>query len=169
MKNIIITALVAVIAIGGALGAFAATRTVETTANVEVTVWQRVSDGALYLSTRPEDGSWTTHQTALDMSALSQSGNYRQGSAITVGVPVSITVDVPDASTPTATATATATTAPTETSETHTHSYSRCRRTRNDGGCDQRFRPTTYTVTYEHSHSSACTHSASNRNACNGR
>ena len=167
MKNIIITALVAIIAIGGALGAFAATRTVETTANVEVTVWQRVSDGALYLSTRPEDGSWTTHQTALDMSAMSRSGNYRQGSAITVGVPVSITVDVPDASTPTATATATAT--PTETSATHTHSYSRCRRTRNDGGCDQRFRPTTYTVTYQHTHSSACTHSASNRNACNGR
>ena len=36
MKSAIIAALIAAIAIGGALGAFAATRTIETTANVEV-------------------------------------------------------------------------------------------------------------------------------------
>ncbi len=100
MKNLIIAALVGIIAVGGALGALAATRTVETTANVEVTVWQRVSDGALYLSTRPEGGSWTTHQTPLDMSARSRSGNFRQGSAITVGVPVSVEVEIPDVTEP---------------------------------------------------------------------
>ncbi len=55
-------------------------------ARVEVTVWQRVSDGSLYLSTRPEGGRWTTHSEPLDMSALSASGNFRQGSAITVDV-----------------------------------------------------------------------------------
>ena len=59
-----------------------------TTATVEVAVWQRVSDGALYLSTRPEGGRWTTHGEPLDMSALSASGRFRQGSAITVEVPV---------------------------------------------------------------------------------
>ena len=97
MKNWIIGALVDVIAIGGTLGAFAASQTVETEANVEVTVWQRVSDGALYLSTRPEGGSWATHETQLDMSALSRSGNFRQGSAIAVAVPVTVEVEVADA------------------------------------------------------------------------
>ena len=105
MKNWIIAALVAVIAIGGALGAFAATQ--QTDANVDVTVWQRVSDGSLYLSTRPEGGTWTTHQTALDMSQRSRSGNFRQGSAITVSVPV--TVETPDAPEPTSTPTPTST------------------------------------------------------------
>lgn len=92
MKNWIIAALVAVIATGGALGAFAATY--DTTANVEVRVWQRISDGTLFLSTRPEDGTWTTHNTALDMSEVSSSGRFRQSSFVTVGVPV--TVEVPD-------------------------------------------------------------------------
>ncbi len=104
MKNWIIAALVAVIAIGGAIGAFAATQ--QTDANVEVTVWQRVSDGSLYLSTRPEGGRWTTHDTALDMSQRSRSGNFRQGSAITVSVPVTVEVpDQPPAETDTPTAT----------------------------------------------------------------
>lgn len=95
MKNLIIAALVAIVAVGGAL-AFAQTRTVETEAKVEVTVWQSVSSDALYLSTRPEGGSWTTHQTPLDMSALSSSGRFRQGSAIGVAVPVSVEVEQPD-------------------------------------------------------------------------
>ena len=88
MKNLVVAALVASIAVGSGLGAFAATRTVTTTVNMEVTVWQRLSDGTLYLSTRPEGGRWTTHQAPLDMSALSRSGRFRQGSAIAVGVPV---------------------------------------------------------------------------------
>ena len=97
-KNLVIAALVAVIAVGGALGAFAGppSQTVETEAIVEVTVWQRVSDGALYLSTRPEGGSWDTHQEPLDMSALSRSGNFRQGLPVTVVVPVTVTVEIAD-------------------------------------------------------------------------
>lgn len=137
MKNLVIAALVAAIAIGSAIGAFATTRTVETTANVEVTVWQRVSDGALFLSTRPEGGRWDTHRQPLDMSAFSRSGNFRQGSAITVAVPVSVEVDVPEA-TPTSTATAQ------PQGETHWH----CARTRVDGGCDRRYRPTSSTHTH---------------------
>ena len=95
MRNLITGPLVAVIAVGGALGALAGPPVgpVETEAVVEVTVWQRVSDGALYLSTRPAGGGWTTHRAALDMSGLSRSGNFRQGSAVTVEVPVR--VDLP--------------------------------------------------------------------------
>ena len=90
IKSAVIVALVAAIAIGGALGAFATSQTIETEANVEVTVWQRVSDGSLYLSTRPEGGTWITDNQALDMSNLSTSGRFRQGSAVKVAVPVTV-------------------------------------------------------------------------------
>ena len=97
MKTTIIAALIAAIAIGGALGAFAATRTVETTANVDVRVWQRVSDGALFLSTRPQGvEDWETHDTELDMSELSRSRNYHLSSLVTVAVPIEVEVEVPE-------------------------------------------------------------------------
>ena len=56
--------------------------------NVEVRVWQRVSDAnALYISARPEGGSWRTLGTIpIDMSGLSGSRAYRYGD-ITVTVP----------------------------------------------------------------------------------
>ncbi len=56
-------------------------------ANVDVTVWRRVSDPTLlYVSTRPEGGRWRTLNTALDMSALSSSGNFHQSNAVRVEV-----------------------------------------------------------------------------------
>ena len=59
------------------------------TANVDVTVWRRVSDPSLlYVSTRPEGGRWRTLNTALDMSALSSSGNFHQSNAVRVKVPL---------------------------------------------------------------------------------
>ena len=58
-------------------------------ANVEVTVWRRISNPAqLYVSTRPEGGSWRTLNTALDMSQRSASGRFHQSNAVTVSVPV---------------------------------------------------------------------------------
>ena len=97
MKNLIIAALVAVIAIGGSVSVFAASQTVETTAAVEVTVWKHVASESIYLSTRPADGAWTTHNTAIDLSTLHpQFPSWYQGSAVTVSVPVSVTVEVPD-------------------------------------------------------------------------
>ena len=58
------------------------------TANVEVRVWQRISDArALYISARPEGGSWRTLGTIpIDMSGISGSRAYRYGD-ITVTVP----------------------------------------------------------------------------------
>ena len=59
------------------------------TATVEVTVWRRVSDPSLlYLSTRPEGGSWQTQDRALDMSRLSTSRSFHQSSAVLVEVPL---------------------------------------------------------------------------------
>ena len=69
----------------------------ETTANVEVRVWQAVRDArSIYVSARPEDGSWATLGTIplpLD-DGHSGSGRFRYGD-ITVAVPVaSATKDV---------------------------------------------------------------------------
>ena len=102
MKTTIIAAVIGAIAIGGALGAFAATRTVETTANVEVRVWRRISDGELFLSTRPQGvEDWSTVDTPLNMSALSNSGRFQLSSVITVAIPVSVEVEVPEGAVPT--------------------------------------------------------------------
>lgn len=58
-------------------------------ANVEVTVWRSVSNPSLlYLSTRPQDGTWHTEDTALDMSGRSASGRFHQSNAVTVAVPL---------------------------------------------------------------------------------
>ena len=56
---------------------------------IEVTVWRNVADPSLlYLSTRPQGGSWRTVDTPLDMSALSRSGRFHQSNAISVAVPL---------------------------------------------------------------------------------
>ncbi len=58
-------------------------------ANVEVRVWQSTSDAEnLYISARPEGGSWGTLGTIpLDMSGRNSRGTFRYGD-ITVAVPV---------------------------------------------------------------------------------
>lgn len=61
-----------------------------TTAVVEVTVWRSVANpDNLYVSTRPEGGSWRTEDTALDMSGRSRSGSFHQSNAVRVEVPLS--------------------------------------------------------------------------------
>ncbi len=95
MRNLVIGALVAVIAVGGALGAYSASRTVETVTTVEVAVWQRIADDTLYLSTRPEGGQWKTHPRPLDMSTVSESGSFRQSGIVSVAVPVTFELATP--------------------------------------------------------------------------
>ncbi|MCY3882077.1 MAG: hypothetical protein OXG61_08160 [Chloroflexi bacterium] len=97
MKSGIIGALIGVIAIGGALGAFAANRTVETTADVELAVWRRVSDGAVFVSARAEGSGaegWVSSEE-LDMSGLNPSGRFYLSNVVTVSVPVE--VELPEA------------------------------------------------------------------------
>ena len=98
MKSAIIAALIAAIAIGGALGAFAATRTIETTANVEVRVWKRISDGELFLSTRPQGGEWHTRDAELEFDELNESGRFQLSTSVTVAVTVEIEVEVEETS-----------------------------------------------------------------------
>lgn len=92
MKKWTIVALTAVVAIGGALGAYAAAGTIETKTSIDVQIWQSVSDASrIHLSTRPEGGQWVTHDDPIDMSVLHRSGRWRQSKVLTLEVPVSIT------------------------------------------------------------------------------
>ncbi|MCY3505336.1 MAG: hypothetical protein OXH41_04155 [Chloroflexi bacterium] len=69
------------------------------TATVEVRVWRHVEDPErLHLSTRPAEGRWVTHQTPLDMSELSRSGNWYQSSIVSVDVEVPAAVVGPEPS-----------------------------------------------------------------------
>ena len=108
MKNWIIVALVAVIAIGGAVAFAQSSRT----ANVEIRVWESTSDPTLnYISARPEGGSWRTLGTIPlgrgDASAYEEtsSGRFRY-SDITLAVPLPESAPTPRATaTPTPTPT----------------------------------------------------------------
>ena len=87
MNRILVTLLFVTLGLAAVTGV--AAQSEPATATVEVTVWRRVSNPSLlYLSTRPEGGSWRTENTALDMSALSSSGRFHQSNAIRVAVPL---------------------------------------------------------------------------------
>ena len=57
-----------------------------TTVNIDVTVWRSVRTGSHFVSTRPEGAGWTTFNTPIDLSQLSGSGNFYQGTPVTVEV-----------------------------------------------------------------------------------
>lgn len=107
MKNWLIVALVAVIAVGGAVAFAQSSRT----ANVEIRVWESTSDPTRnYISARPEGGSWSTLGTIPlgtgDASAYEETSNGRfRYSDITLAVPLP---DGAARSTPTPSPTATA-------------------------------------------------------------
>ena len=92
VRHWIIGALALALAAGAVAGASAQSGA---TASVEVRVWQRISDASsLYVSARPEGGSWRTLGTIpIEMDGLSDSRAYRYGD-ITVTVP---RVDAPAA------------------------------------------------------------------------
>ena len=85
---VVLAAVFGLALLAGAGAQSGATAQSGVTANVEVRVWQRVSDAnALYISARPEGGSWRTLGTIpIDMDGLSGSRAYRYGD-ITVTVP----------------------------------------------------------------------------------
>ena len=58
-----------------------------------MTVWHRIRDGALFVSTRPEGAGWKTHNTPIDMSKLSGSGRFYQGSPVSISVTVERPLD----------------------------------------------------------------------------
>ena len=106
IKNIIIGLMVAALVVIVVLTALA-----QSTATVEVRVWQSVDDAnSLYISARYAGGSWAALGTIpLDMSGLSASRAYRFGD-------IAVEVPLPDAPAPTPVPTPTPTPSPTPTS-----------------------------------------------------
>lgn len=94
MKNWIIAALVAVIAVGASVGAFAGTRTVDRV--IEVRVWENIEDPSEnHISIRVQGGSWRPGDTRY-VPMSKDDGRYRYGDlSIVLPVPVSVGPDVP--------------------------------------------------------------------------
>ena len=91
MKNWIIAALVAVIAIGGAVGAFAGTGAVDRV--IEIRLWQNVDDPSEnHLSIRARGGDWSLVEVP-QAHGTSDSGQYAYAD-LSVVLPVD--VDGPD-------------------------------------------------------------------------
>ena len=61
MKSAVIAGLVAIIAVVGAFSAVAATRTVETSATLEMEFWVSLANRSAFVSTRQEGHEWITH------------------------------------------------------------------------------------------------------------
>ena len=94
MPRRVLLEFLCVAAILGTIGGVIYAERVTVEAEVEVTVWKHATTDAIYLSTRPVDGTWTTHNTPVDFGELAEGSAFYQGSAIAVQVPV--TVEVPD-------------------------------------------------------------------------
>ncbi len=90
-KNIIIALLAVVATLSVAVGVAQQGRT----ADIEVRVWQSISDSEnLHISARPAGGSWSDLGTLpLDMSGISGSGRYRYGD-------ITVSVSLPEAPAP---------------------------------------------------------------------
>ena len=60
-------------------------------------IWRRISDGAIFLSTRPVDGEWETQDEPLEIDEISTSGRFQLSEPVTVAVPVEVEVDLDEA------------------------------------------------------------------------
>ena len=80
---ILLSLVIAGLIVSGAV-AWAVVTTIDTTVAIDVTVWEEVETGDLFVSTRPANGAWTTNNTPLHLTALSASGKYYQGNAVRV-------------------------------------------------------------------------------------
>ena len=91
---ILLSLVIAGLIVSGAV-AWAVVTTIDTTVAIDVTVWEEVETGDLFVSTRPANGAWTTNNTPLHLTALSASGKYYQGNAVRVEIPLLVNVPSP--------------------------------------------------------------------------
>ena len=97
MKNTIIAALIAVIAIGGALSAFAASRTVETTVPLQMQFWVDVGSNSAFVSTLQEGEEWITHDFRVPLEPYPGVPTLLISERVQLSVPVKVVVEVEDA------------------------------------------------------------------------
>ena len=94
MKNLVITGLVAIIAVGGAFSGFAATRTVEKSVEVELQFWVSLSSSTAFVSTRQEAGEWITHDFRVELKEVPGSKTLLFSEPVRLSLPVTVEVEV---------------------------------------------------------------------------
>ena len=96
MKSAAVVGLLAILAAAGALSAFAATRTVETSVDIEVEFWVSLRSRSAFVSTRQlgPGHEWTTHDFRVDLEAWPGIPTLLVSEPVSFSVPVSVEVEV---------------------------------------------------------------------------
>lgn len=94
MKRAIIGGLVVVMTLGGAFSAGAATRTVQTSAIVEMEFWVSLDNRAAFVTTRQEGDEWTTHDFRVELEEYPGLPTLLVSEPVNVSIPVTVDVEV---------------------------------------------------------------------------
>ena len=94
MKTVAIAGLLAVLAIGGAFSAFAATRTVETSVDLELELWVDLQTSSAFVSTRQQGHEWITHDVRATLSQSPAIATLLVSDPVSLSVPVTVEVEV---------------------------------------------------------------------------
>ena len=97
MKNLVIAGLIAIIAIGGALSGFAASRTVEKTVEVEMQFWVSTASSSAFVSTIQQGAEeWITHDFRVELKEVPGSKTLLFSEPVRLSLPVTVEVEVED-------------------------------------------------------------------------
>ena len=99
MKRAVVLGLLAVLAAGGAVTAFAATRTVDTSVALEVELWVDTGNSSAFVSTRQLGSEWITHDFRVPLRPYPETSNLLVSDRVRFTLPVTVEVDV-DGATP---------------------------------------------------------------------
>ena len=94
MKSAAVAGLLAMLAAGGVLSAFAATRTVETSVDLEVELWVDLQNSSAYVSTRQAGGEWITHDYRVALKRVPAVESLLVSDTVSLSVPVTVEVEV---------------------------------------------------------------------------
>ncbi len=95
MKSAAVTALLALLAAGGALTAYSATRTVETSVTIELELWVDTNTSSAFVSTRQGGEEWTTHDFRIPLRTAPAPSRLLVGGPVSLTLPVTVEVDGP--------------------------------------------------------------------------
>ena len=94
MKSAAVAGLLAMLVVGGVLSAFAATRTVETSVDLEVELWVDLQNSSAYVSTRQAGGEWITHDYRVALKRVPAVESLLVSDTVSLSVPVTVEVEV---------------------------------------------------------------------------
>ena len=92
-RGAVIAGFLAVLAIGGVATALAATRTVETSAILELRFWVAPEAPAAFVSTRQQGAEWSTHDYLVLLRESPEDDGLLVSDPVNISVPVSVEVE----------------------------------------------------------------------------